>query len=478
VLSATALPPVHAVPVLLIAVPGLLALIGAQAGWRGAFVVGFWFGFAHHVLGLYWITEAILFEAARFWWLVPLAVPALAAVLALFIAIPCAAARTAPRGWRRVLVLAGTWVLADLARQFIATGFPWNLWGSVWALPGTVGDILVQPAALVSVHGLTLATVLLAATPALGRRAMLAGAVALAAWAGFGVWRLGSPPPASPGVNVVLVQGNVGEGRKWDRALVMEIFQRYLNLTRAGVEQAKGGPLLVIWPETASPFLLDSDDLARSYIAQAAQNPAFVGSVRFDAEQRPRNSLLAMTANGSPAAVYDKWHLVPFGEYQPDWMPLPIQVVPGRGFAAGPGPRTLRVAGLPPVGPIICYEAIFPGQVVDENDRPDWIVNITNDAWFGNSTGPRQHIAAARMRAVEEGLPVLRAANTGISAAFDAFGREQGRLGMNTTGYLVTPLPGALPLTPFARLGLALPALLAVSVAALGWFWPRRKDLN
>jgi apolipoprotein N-acyltransferase len=196
--------------------------------------------------------------------------------------------------------------------------------------------------------------------------------------------------------------------------------------------------------------------------------------VRFDAQQRPRNSLLAMDADGVPVGVYDKWHLVPFGEYQPSWMPLPIQVVPGGGFAPGPGPATLRVPGVPPVGPIICYEAIFPGQIVNEADRPDWIVNITNDAWFGNSTGPRQHLAAARMRAVEEGLPLLRAANTGISAAFDAFGREQARLGMNQTGFVVTPLPGHLPATVFARAGLLLPAALAV-VAALTGFLPSRR---
>ena len=472
-LSAGALPPVYAVPVLLVTVPALLALIGAQPGWRGAAAIGFWFGLGLNIIGLYWITEAILFEAARFWWLVPLAVPALAAVMAAFIAIPCGLARLAPEGWRRVLVLAGTWVLADLARQFIATGFPWNLWGSVWEIPGPVGDVFIQPASLVSVHGLTLATLLLAATPALGARFMLAGVVALAAWAGFGVWRLSGPPPAPPGINVVLVQGNVAQGQKWDRDFLIAIFERYLKLTHDGVQQAKP-PALAVWPETASPFLLESDPNARAAIAQAAQAPSFIGTVRFDAGQRPRNSLLAMNAEGAPLAVYDKWHLVPFGEYNPSWMPLPIQVVPGGGFASGPGPQTLHVPGLPPVGPIICYEAIFPGQVVDEADRPDWIVNITNDAWFGNSTGPRQHLAAARMRAVEEGLPLLRAANTGISAAFDAYGREQERLGMNETGFVVAPLPGHLPPTLFSRAGLALPALLALLAAMLGALWPFR----
>jgi apolipoprotein N-acyltransferase len=150
---------------------------------------------------------------------------------------------------------------------------------------------------------------------------------------------------------------------------------------------------------------------------------------------------------------------VPFGEYIPDWLPLPIMVMPGKGFASGPAPRTLHVPGLPPVGPLICYEAIFSGEIVDPDDRPMWLVNITNDAWFGNSTGPRQHLAAARMRAVEEGLPLLRAANTGISAAFDARGHELGRIDLDTSGTLSVMLPGALPPTLYARLGLWLPTI-------------------
>ena len=159
---------------------------------------------------------------------------------------------------------------------------------------------------------------------------------------------------------------------------------------------------------------------------------------------------------------------MPFGEYVPDWLPLPIMVLPGDGFARGPGPRTLHVPGLPPFGALICYEAIFPGEIVDRADRPAWLVNVTNDAWFGNSTGPRQHLAAARMRAVEEGLPLLRAANTGISAAFDAHGHEIGRIGMQTAGTLAVALPGALPATLFACFGLWLPAILASVALGVG----------
>ncbi len=475
-IAAAALPPLHVLPALLLAVTGLIALIGAAPGWRGAIRRGFWFGLGHHVLGLYWITEAILLESARYWWFVPLAVPALSAVLALFIALPCGLARVAEPGWRRVSVLGGAWVLGDLARQYVGTGFPWNPWGSVWAIPGGVGDVMIQPAAWVGTPGLTFATVLLAATPALGWRAMALGSAALAAWAGAGWLRLRDPAPTPPGVVVVLVQGNVAQGMKWDATTAATSFRRHLELTREGVDDAEGAPSVVIWPETASPYLLQTDTVARDYVAQAMAPAAaaLVGSLRFtagapsrDPNNSPRNSLVAVLPDGSVGGVYDKWHLVPFGEYAPSWMPLGIQIVPGS-FGFGPGPTTLAVPGLPSFGGLICYEAIFPGQVVDEVDRPAWIVNITNDAWFGNSTGPRQHLAAARLRAVEEGLPLMRAANTGISAGFDAWGRELGRLELGQAGVLVLELPGRRRPTSFSRWGLVLPAALGLFAMGAG----------
>lgn len=480
-LSAAALPPLHVVPVLLLCLPGLLALLEARPGMRGAAWIGFCFGLGHHIAGLYWITEAILIESARFWWLVPIAVPMLAAVLALFIVPACMAARLVPAGWARVLVLAGSWVLLDLARQFVLSGFPWNPLGSVWAAPGPVGDLMLQPAALISVHGLTLATLLLACLPALGRRAWLGGAVVLAAWAGFGLWRLAQPAGAVPPVAVVLVQGNIAQDGKWERARALRIFESYLALTRDGVARARrelpGAAPVVVWPETASPFLVASDPDARAAIAASAGVPALIGALRFDAADRPRNSLVVVDGPGPAPLVYDKWHLVPFGEYQPRWFPLPVALVQGDGFARGNGPEVLRLPGLPPFGPLICYEAIFPGQVVGA-DRPDWLVNVTNDAWFGNSTGPRQHLAAARLRAVEEGLPLMRAANTGITAGFDAYGRELGRIGMGVAGSLVLGLPGRLPPPFFARFGLPVPGTLALLALAGGVALRRRGSLS
>lgn len=472
--GALALPPVHAVPVLWLVVPALLAMLAAQPGRWGALRVGFWFGFGHHLLGLYWITEAILIEAARYWWLVPLAMPALAAVMALFMACACVASRWFPAGWPRLAGLAGAWGVTELARQFVATGFPWNPWGSVWAVPGVVGDVMLQPAALIGVHGLTLATVALAATPALGRRAVACGLAVLLAWAGFGAWRLTGQAGPAPGLTVVLVQGNVEQGQKWDRGLMAATFERYLALSRKGVADTTGRAM-VVWPETASPYLLDRDAVARAMIAHAlrradgADVQGLIGTVRFDVDGKPYNSLVALDGTGTARATYDKWHLVPFGEYQPRWLPLPIAFGPG-GFVGGPGPRTLHLPGMPPVGPLICYEVIFPGVMVDRADRPDWLVTVTNDAWFGNSTGPRQHLAAARMRAVEEGLPIMRAANTGISAGYDAFGRELGRIGMGMTGTLALSLPGRLAPTVFARFGLLVPVILVLlSLGAASW---------
>ena len=446
-LSAAALPPVYLIPVLLVCVPGLLALIGGAQTMAGAFRRGFVFALFHHMLGLYWITEAILIESARYWWLVPIAVPALSALLALFIAAPCALCRLARPGWHRILLLAGLWTLADIARQFVGTGFPWNPWGGIWALPGWAGDVMMQPAAWIGVPGMTLLTVILAASPALGLRGSAGALLVIATWASFGIHRLSQPVQPAPGLSVVLVQGNVPQTEKQDRTTARAVFDRYLQLTAEGVANAvsaaPGQPVMVVWPETASPYFLGREPLARAAI-WAASRPAtavLAGSIRFDEAGEPYNTMFVLDGPDHIAGTYDKWHLVPFGEFPPSWVPLSVQIVPGH-LAFGSGPRTFHVDGLPAFGGLICYEAIYPAQLVNEEDRPAFLVNITNDAWFGNSTGPRQHLSAARLRAVEEGLPLVRAANTGITAAFDAVGRELVRLPAREPGVTVVALPG------------------------------------
>jgi apolipoprotein N-acyltransferase len=470
VIAAGALPPLTLVPLLFLAIPGLLALIGRARSWRGAAGLGLVFGLFHHMAGLYWVTNAILVMAAEFWWAVPIAVPLLALVLAVFIAIPCGLARLAPPGLPRVLVLAGCWVLADLARQFVLSGFPWNLLATCWEMPGLLGAVFMQPAAWVGAHGLTLMTVLVSASFGLGRFGRRAAFAALLLWAALGVARLqGAAAPTD--LTAVIVQANVSEADHRDHgadpAWVAQIFDRSLALTRKGVAEAGPGRKIVIWPETGSPYALTQDQGARLALADAAA-PSLMslsGTERFESATVAHNSLVAVTPQGAVAAIYDKAHLVPYGEYFPSYAHF---MLGEQGFTPGPGIRTLHLPGLPAIGPLICYEAIFSGQVVDEADRPTMLVNITNDAWFGDSAGPRQHFAAARLRTVEEGLPMLRAANTGISAVIDAHGVVTAQLGLGQRGVLVAAIPGNLPRTLFSRFGLTDPLILSLLCCCLG----------
>ena len=369
-------------------------------------------------------------------------------------------------GLPRLLVFSGAWVVSDLIRQFAFTGFPWNLWGTDWTIPGTLGNIFIQPAAIFGVHGLTLLTVFLAGLPLFKRRGLLVLVAALLVWAGFGIWRLQTPVKPT-GITVAMVQPDFPVPGSYDRAALISRWQRLLAMSRAGLQ---AGADTVIWPEGSSPWLLDSDPVARAQLAAVTgTTPILAGSLRVAGPNDFRNSLVVTEGPVPPVAVYDKWKLVPFGEYMPRWIPVKITPdVLGTGFTPGPGPKTLHVPGLPPFGPLICYEDIFTGEIVDEKDRPSWLVTITDDAWFGNSAGPRQHFVNARLRAVEEGLPLARDANSGISAMIDAFGRVDSYLPLDRQGVLVAELPGKLPPTIYARLGLEIPAAMAIFTVLAG----------
>ncbi|WP_369413611.1 apolipoprotein N-acyltransferase [Caldovatus aquaticus] len=484
-LAALALPPVHAVPALLVSVPGLLALVGTAPSARRAALLGLFWGWGHFAGGLYWITHAILTEVERFWWLVPIAVPALSFPLGLFVALPAALAWRAAPGWPRLLVFAGAFILAEMLRGVVLTGFPWNLIGTVWAFAA----VPIQGAAWVGVHGLGLATLLLAGLPAAGAgwRPLAGGAAAAAALFGLlGAARLAFvTPPADQPWRVVLVQGNIAQDLKWRPETRLPIFRRYLDLTESAIARllpdlAPGERIAVIWPETASPFRLAEDAEARRLIAARLPPDAVLlaGTLRVEwaPDGRPLrvfNSLLAVDAEGRVTGGYDKAHLVPFGEYMPLRGLLPVRLAPtAMDISPGPGLVAIAPSGLPPLGALICYEVIFPGAVTPA-PRPAWLVNVTNDAWFGFSAGPYQHLAAARLRAVEEGLPVARAAQTGISALFDPYGRPRTWLGLGETGAITARLPAPRAETVFARLGLAVPAALALGTWLAGWWLGR-----
>ena len=465
-ITALALPPVHLVPVLLLTVPGLLILLGSAQSWKRAAVIGFFWGWGYHVAGLYWITEALFTDIGTWWWLVPIAVPAIGLPLAAFMAPVAVLAWWLRPGWPRWLGLASAWVLSDMGRSVLFTGFPWNLPGSVW----TFDALPMQAAALVGVHGLSLITLLLAGVPMLGRKGMAGGVVALLALGGYGFARLSGEEPAPRPVTLVLAQGNIAQEAKWRDDARWPIFQTYLDLTRQGIDAAlaetpPGNRIVVVWPETASPFLLANDQDARRFVADALRTgdekrPAILlgGSVRAEWNtdgqlSKAYNSLVAVDEKAEVAGIYDKAHLVPFGEYMPLRGLIPLRLVQGGvDFSSGPGQVVMTLPGLPGFRPLICYEVIFPGEVVGA-ERPEWMLNVTNDAWFGASAGPYQHLAAARLRAVEQGLPVARAAQTGISAVYDARGRWVAGLGIGVKGLVISSLPSSQPPTLFARSG-------------------------
>jgi apolipoprotein N-acyltransferase len=486
VLAVGALPPLYIVPLLIPAFTGLLWLMRGVASRWGAFGTGWAFGFGYFVAGLYWVTEALLTDPEKFGWMVPIAVPALAAGMAIYIGLAVLAAHlTRMRGVALVLVFAAAWSAAEWLRGIALTGFPWNPAGTVWAF----SHVTMQSASVVGVYGLGLVTVLAAAMPAVlgwqGRRRWRPVAAAFGVLALFmvvGGARLFGPDPGTvPGVHLRIVQANIAQSHKWRRDLRVAHLERHLKLTRApGIKKITH----VIWPETAAPFFLSIDAPARDAVASVAPRNGLVitGAVRRTARPPLKfwNSLHAIDARGRLVGSYDKHHLVPFGEYVPLRRYLPVKKIAGGDteFSRGPGAVTLTLPGLPPVSPLICYEAIFPGAVVAPGTpRPAWLLNITNDAWFGTSAGPHQHLAAARFRAVEEGLPLVRAANTGISAVFDAHGRTVARLGLGRTGVLDAPLPRKLATrTIFATIGnWALLVLLAISALLAYWCHARSR---
>lgn len=479
-------PPVHFLPALFLAFPGLIWLLDGADSRRVSFGVGWMFGTGYFAAGLYWVSNALLVDAARFAWLIPFAVIGLSLGLGLFIGLTTLAARALwSTGVGRVFAFAVSWTFFEWARGTVLTGFPWNPIGNVWVVVAPV----LQTASWLGVYGLSAITVFAAAAIAvLGRQAArqyfwaASGIGALCLLAVLGAVRLSDAHTDTvPGVALRIVQPNIAQRDKWVSARRAENYARHLQLSGT---RGDGSVTHVIWPETAAPFSV-ATDAARRKLMRSSVPPGghlVTGSVRLERRNgrvsRVWNSLVAVDDKAAVAAVYDKHHLVPFGEYMPfrDILPLDKITAGALDFSAGPGPRTLRLPGLPAFSPLICYEAIFPGNVVDDNDRPEWMLNITNDAWFGISAGPHQHFASARVRAVEEGLPLVRAANTGISGVVDSFGRVTARLGLDRAGVLDSPLPKAAHRrTLFSRFGNVLPGILLISMLGAALFYRGRE---
>jgi apolipoprotein N-acyltransferase len=475
-LLAAALPPVDLTPLVFVAFPGLLWLDEGSAGAWASARLGYAFGLGFFAAGLYWIAAALFVDIARFWWAVPFAVFGLPAFLALFSAAVlgltgCASRRPSLAPAARVCLFAVLWSAAEWLRGHILTGFPWNLVGYVWSggFPGALA--VLQSVAWIGIYGLSFLTVLAASLPALlGGTSLLplpriwraapavAAALLVLVPAASGVIRLGLLPTRLTDTWLRLVQPSVAQDIKWDPQVAEANFRGLIELSG---EPSAHRLAAVIWPEAAATFLLERDSRHRAAIASVAPEGGYVitGAVRANPPPQPVtqiwNSIEAIDRAGAIRAVYDKAHLVPFGEYMPfrDLLPLGDFIPGAIDMTPGPGPRTLALPGLPPFAATICYEAIFPGRLVDEAARPAWMLNVTNDAWYGRSSGPYQHFAIARTRAIEEGLPLVRVANNGISGVIDPAGRVIARTRLNGIGYADIALPEAAAPTFYPRIG-------------------------
>ncbi|MFS8036287.1 apolipoprotein N-acyltransferase [Xanthobacter sp. AM11] len=487
-----AMPPLGLWPALAVSFPILVLLIDGCRGplrtrLAAAAGAGWWFGFGYFLATLWWIGAAFLVEADVFGWLLPVAVLIMPAGLALFTALGAALARLLwSRGAARLFAFAFAFTLCEWLRGHVLTGFPWNTFG--YAFSEQI--LLMQGAAVVGVYGLTFLALLLLSTPVLllapgrmGPAAVLAAALVLAASALWGHLRLAATPiKTRPGVALRVMQPNLAQDKKFAYGRRRDILDGYLALSaRPSAIYPRGlaDVSVLVWPESAFPFIYEREPWAAEAIAAAlpANVTLVTGAVRYDSPPKGQvspffNSVRVIDANGQVLQNTDKVHLVPFGEYLPFQATLEAlgleQLTRVRGgFSSGAVLTPLRIPGLPPAAPLVCYEIIFPGKVIPDGPRPAFLLNLTNDAWFGTTPGPYQHFAQARIRAVEEGLPLVRAANSGISAIIDPLGRIVAYSPLGEESLVDGPLPLSLETVPIAGryAGFILTALLVLALA-------------
>jgi apolipoprotein N-acyltransferase len=447
----------------------VLLIDGAKGGarpMRSAFGIGWCFGFGQFLVGLHWIGYAFWVDAENHAWQLPFVALLFPGGLAIF---PAAAMAAAVKFWRngpsRIFVFALAYGLCEWLRGHLFTGFPWNIAAYGWG--ASLG--VLQSTALVGTYGLSLLTVLFGASLAELCRAkwrlpaVMAGVFLLMGIGGN--LRLALTDIATvKGVRLRIVQPDIPQAEKYKLPFIARNWQL---LTDLSTRYSREAPTIVIWPEAAPPFLITRYPQAMDWVAalNAKGTLLMTGAIRGEREEngeaRYFNSFYIF-AHGTTMAVYDKAHLVPFGEYLPfehTLETLGLKKLTGisGSFGQGDGPHTFEIPDAPAVGPLICYEALFPGEVAGSH-RPNWFVNVTDDSWFGPWAGPKQHLLAAQVRAIEEGVPVVRAANTGISAIIDPLGRITARLKLNKSGVLEGGLPSIVDRTPYSQL----PAL---------WFW-------
>jgi apolipoprotein N-acyltransferase len=470
-MAALALPPLYLLPFL---IPAFTCLFWIIEGNRSSgfsiisFIDGWWFGLGFFTAGLYWISFSFFVDAAQYGFLAPFAVAGIASGMAFFPALVALFSNLIfnlykPSCLGRVFIFSALWTAAEWSREWVLSGFPWNSIGTVWVISSS----MIQLAALTGVYGLSLLAVAGATMPAvLGESLRRWPAVAVTMFIICLIWLIGNgrllqaSDQFVPNVHLRLVQPNIPQALKWKPELLRSHVIKQLAMSTAIADSEKQ-PTHVIWAETAVPYIIkETPGLSKTLgLAAPLGGLLITGAPRSSSRaiKSPQlwNSLFAISPNGQIVATYDKFHLVPFGEYVPlrDFLPVNKLTAGRQDFSPGSGVKTFKLNGLPPVSILICYEVIFSSRVV-ASERPSWLLNITNDGWFGSTSGPYQHFAAAKLRSVEEGLPLVRVANTGISGVIDAYGRTVQILGLGKDGIIDSGLPVALTVsTPYSRLG-------------------------
>ncbi len=466
-LAAIAMPPFYLFPLLAVAYSGLFFLLTSCTRARQAFFESWFFGLGFFVTGLYWICLSLTVDLSRFGWLIPFALFGLNGLIALFPALAgwvfykaspppqagegngayarksvsaVGGGRFPPKSPRKrgeLILFPLVFFASEYARGHMFTGFPWNLSGYTWAFSAYT----LQLTNFIGIYGLTLLTLCAAILPAAYvrgyKKIALGGMLVFVLLMSVSAIRLVNAPPTEyvEGIKLRLVQPNIPQSQKWDPEKAASNLRTLIQMS------VSHSATHIIWPEAAIPFLLGVDPELGSILADTlAENQWLLAGTLRVQEGKVFNSLVAINSNGTQAS-YDKHHLVPFGEYVPLRGIFPIEkITPGVGdLSAGGDLKTIVLPGTPPFSPLICYEAIFPGKVTD--GKAEWLLAVTNDAWFGRSTGPYQHFAMARVRAVEEGLPLVRVANTGISGVVDSYGRIIATIPLGTQDVLEIGLP-------------------------------------
>ena len=466
-IGALGLAPYGIWPATLAALAVAIYLFDRAQSLRQAGLTGWAFGTGYFAIALLWIVEPFLIQPDVHGWMAPFALVFLSAGLALFWAAAFGVAYLAPKG-SHILTWIVAFALAELARAYVFTGFPWAGLAQIWVGHGP--DLLL---ATIGPHGLGLVTLFagLSLARALWGRAVwpvrLAGLIPIIAVLGFGfAMRANLPPTDTRAQMVRLIQPNARQDQKWDPEMIPVFLDRKLAFTAATPT-----PDLIVWPETSVPTLLQYASPILEEMSAAAQSAPIVAGIQRRDGARFYNSAFVLN-DATPAQIYDKHHLVPFGEYIP-LGDLAARIGlhgfaarDGQGMSAGPGPQLMDLGDLGLALPLICYEAVFP-HLSRTAQRPDMLIQITNDAWFGDHSGPYQHLAQAQMRAIEQGLPMIRAANTGISAMIDPHGRITQAIALGEAGYVDAALPAPLSPTLYARTG-DWPIIVLLSIAALG----------